>query len=256
MSTGYHARIRRLFRYVAPFYRALRPFWARTTNRAAERYLESTVLPATIHPAADVLDLGCGPGCNLERFRRLNLPCARYVGLDLSPTMLARRRPEVPAAASFILGDAHRLPFADSRFDVILSTWMFSQLLAPLDVVREARRLLRPGGWLIVACFARSRGLPAVLLRLVEPVFLMRSVPPQEIQTWPGLVEVKSFAGGCQLVVRLRQNGRQEQFGKRRERQTTYFRTEGSVTMRGAATKGTSDDGWLRQKNRANTTRV
>lgn len=113
-------------------------------------------------------------------------------------------------AASFALGDAHQLPFADSSFDVILSTWMFSHLPVPLNVIREAQRLLRPGGWLIVACFARPRGLPGALLRLVAPFFLMRFVPLQETQTWTGLVEVRAFGGGSQLVARLRQNGRKE----------------------------------------------
>ncbi|MGB3713612.1 MAG: class I SAM-dependent methyltransferase [Candidatus Promineifilaceae bacterium] len=207
MSIGYQARIPRLYRYVAPVYRTLRPFWARTTNRAAEHYLESAMLPTAIHPAADVLDLGCGPGTNLERFRRLNLPCARYVGLDLSPLMLAKRPASMVASANFVLGDAHRLPFADGSFDVILSTWMFSHLPVPFSVVLEARRLLRPGGWLIVACFARPRGLLTVLLRIIEPLFLMRCAPSQEIQTWPGLVEVRSFAWGFHLVVRVRQNG-------------------------------------------------
>lgn len=206
MSIDYHARIPRLYRYVAPFYRMVRPFWTRTTNRAAEHYLESAVLSTAIRPSTDVLDLGCGPGSNLERFRRLNLPCARYVGLDLSPIMLAKSPAAVVATANFVLGDAHWLPFADGSFDVVLSTWMFSHLPTPLNVVREARRLLRPGGWLIVACFARPRGLLTVLLRLIEPIFLMRCAPPQEIQTWPGLVEVRSFTGGFHLVMHLRQN--------------------------------------------------
>jgi SAM-dependent methyltransferase len=206
MSANYHTRIPRLYRYLALVYGPLRPFWTETTNRAAERYLENVLLPTVIHPTADVLDLGCGPGSNLDRMRRLKLPFARYVGLDLSPTMLMARESSAPDAASFVWGDAHRLPFANGSFDVIVSTWMFSHLPAPLDVVTEARRLLRPGGWLIVACFIRPRGLPGALLRLIESFFLMCCVPLQEIQTWPGLVEAKTFLGGTNVVARVGKN--------------------------------------------------
>jgi SAM-dependent methyltransferase len=197
------SRILRLYRYLAPVYTPLRPFWAGTTNRAAENYLEQVALPTTLHPEADVLDLGCGPGTNLARLRRLNLPYARYVGIDLSSAMLAARESTGMPAGDFIASDAHSLPFAPGSFDIILSTWMFSHLPEPTSVMDEARRLLRPGGWLIVTCFARPGGLLLAMLGLVEPLLLMRLVPPNEIQTWPGRVELKTFARGCNLVACL-----------------------------------------------------
>lgn len=199
-------RIPRLYRYLAPVYPSLRPLWTGTLAREAEQYLEQSLLPDALHPAASVLDLGCGPASNLARLRRLGLPFARYVGFDLSPAMLAARRVPAYATADFVRGDAHRLPFAGGVFDVILSTWMFSHLPEPVRAVREARRLLRPGGWLIVLCITRPTGLAGALLRPVESAFLMDCIPPEEMRAWPGVVEVKTFLGGYNTVARLQKN--------------------------------------------------
>lgn len=199
-------RIPRLYRRIAPFYAPLRPFWTGTACRAAERYFECVALPGALAPHSEVLDLGCGPGVNLKRLRSLNLPFAHYTGADLSSAMLAKRKGRSPAASSFILSDVYRLPFKANSFDVILSTWMFSHLIHPSQVVSEARRLLRPGGWLIIACFIRPGWLSDVLFRPAERWFLMHDISLNEIQNWPGLVDVKTFAWGGNAVVRLRNN--------------------------------------------------
>ena len=203
MARNYLTGIPRLYRYLAPIYSTLRPFWTGTLTRGAEKHLEQVALPIALHPKARVLDLGCGPGSNLARLRRLSLPFDHYLGLDLSPAMLAECRSAFTAAEDFVLGDTHWLPFADGSFDVILSTWMFSHLPHPRRVVRQAERLLRPGGWLIIVCYAKSDGLLGTLLRLVEPAFLMHSLPREEIQTWHGLIETKTFQGGLTVTLRL-----------------------------------------------------
>lgn len=197
------SRILRLYRYLAPFYTQIRPIWAKTTNRAAEVFLEQEVLPQALHPAANVLDLGCGPGINLLRLKRLNLPYARYVGIDLSQAMLAARGSTSKETADFIAGNALRLPFANGSFDLILTTWLVSHIPEPRRVIDEAQRLLRSGGWLIIVCFARPEGRLLGFLRLLEPLFLMRLVPLYDIQSSPGLVDLKTFAGGCNLVARF-----------------------------------------------------
>lgn len=199
-------RIPRLYRRIAPFYAPLRPFWTRTACREAERYFESVALPGALTPHSEVLDLGCGSGANLKRLRSLNLPFAHYTGADLTSAMLAKRKGRSPAASSFILSDVYRLPLQANSFDVILSTWMFSHLIHPSQVVSEARRLLRPGGWLIIACFIRPGWLSDVLFRPGKRWFLMHDISLNDIRNWPGLVDVKTFAWGCNAVVRLRNN--------------------------------------------------
>ncbi len=198
------AKILRLYKYIAPIYSPLRPFWARTIIPQAERYLERIVLPETLSAEASVLDLGCGPGINLTRLLRQKLPFAQYVGIDLSPSMLKWRRHQNATNKCFVVADSMRLPFDACTFDVVLSTWMFSHLEQPSWVIQEAQRLLRSDGWLIIACFTRALGWRNALLQKFEGFFSTRRVAPGDILTWPGLVEMKTFGGGGNAVIRLR----------------------------------------------------
>jgi ubiquinone/menaquinone biosynthesis C-methylase UbiE len=118
--------------------------------------------------------------------------------------MLKWRKHQNATLQGFARADSKRLPFDASSFDVILSTWMFSHIMEPSVVIQEAQRLLRPDGKLIVACFTRTIGWTQVFLRRIESLFMMRCVLQEEIQTWPGLKEVKTFAGGWNAVVCLR----------------------------------------------------
>lgn len=66
---------------------------------------------------------------------------------------------------TYHVGDAYQLPFKAGSFDLVLSTWMFSHLLDPLSAVEEVLRLLRSGGWLIIACLSRGRGFTKLVSR-------------------------------------------------------------------------------------------
>lgn len=200
MMTPRSTKLRWLYRFVAPVYTSMRPIWTGTIYRAAEAYLETEVLPKVLTPNAAILDLGCGPGINLKRLKRLDLAFARYVGLDLSFDMLAARQ---ITAAPFVQGNAERLPFAAHSFDLVISTWLFSHLSNPLRVMLDAKHLLRPGGCMVVVCFSRTKSLPWGLLRPIERFFLVECVPPQEIRSWPGDVQVRFFARGYNTVATL-----------------------------------------------------
>ena len=91
-----------------------------------------------------VLDVGCGDG----RF----LP-SKGVGIDIDQARLrlAQHRSRMLAVA-----DARRLPFADGTFDTAYANRMLNDTGATDDVLREVRRVLRPGGRLIVYTRARS----------------------------------------------------------------------------------------------------
>lgn len=97
-----------------------------------------------------VLDAGCGTGRMIGHLRSLSTTLG-LTGLDLSPGMLDHARAAHPDVA-FIQGTLTALPFADGEFDGVLA-W-YSIIHSPPHalplIFGEFRRVLRPGGWLLL----------------------------------------------------------------------------------------------------------
>ena len=92
-----------------------------------------------------VLELGCGNGKLLKPLLAAGVPA---IGLDLSWNVLAR----LPADAPCVLADAARLPFQAHAFTAVLDIHCTGHLGASerAEAAREAARVLRPGGHLVV----------------------------------------------------------------------------------------------------------
>ncbi|WP_310963067.1 class I SAM-dependent methyltransferase [Nocardioides terrisoli] len=91
------------------------------------------------------LDVGCGSGGNTEVLRDLGW---QVTGLDHSPASaeVAHGR-----GLPVVRGDARALPFADASFDLVLSTDAWEHVDRDDIVAAETRRVLRPGGHLLLA---------------------------------------------------------------------------------------------------------
>jgi ubiquinone/menaquinone biosynthesis C-methylase UbiE len=197
-----------LYSLLAPIYDPLRPLWVTWLTGEVERCLEWEILPRTLPPDATMLDLGCGTGVNLARLRRLGLYCRRYIGLDLTAAMLRRHAGRrCDERARLVYGNAYRLPFATGTFDFVLTTWMMSHILTPRWVIDEALRVLRPGAYLAVVGYAWPPGLARLPLALVERTLRMRCLRPAEVSAWPGLMDLRLFAGGANALVLLKSPG-------------------------------------------------
>ncbi len=100
-----------------------------------------------------VLDVGCGTGTLLERIGRSG--CGLW-GIDASPAMLGHARRRLGPRAELHQGSAERLPFPDGRFDVVSFTMVLHELTDTVRgaAVREASRVVRPGGRLLVVDYA------------------------------------------------------------------------------------------------------
>lgn len=131
-------------------------------TRQAETFAESDVLgaPAQIQPVVEaaeiqpgdrVLDIGCGPGFLLGEVAR---EAMQVVGVDLTPAMLAeaRQRLEEKGYHNVCLREAsaEALPYGDDRFDVVLCRLMLHHAADPMRVLREAYRVCRPGGRMVL----------------------------------------------------------------------------------------------------------
>lgn len=93
---------------------------------------------------ARALDVGCGVGYYVRALRDLGW---RAWGVERSPDRAARAN---IIGRGTLVADAHDLPFSAATFDALFLWHVLEHLSAPLEGVREARRLLVPGGILLI----------------------------------------------------------------------------------------------------------
>ncbi|MDO4344466.1 MAG: class I SAM-dependent methyltransferase [Eubacteriales bacterium] len=113
----------------------------------------------------DVLDAGCGTGAVLALLSE-KYPDKNYTGIDLSPEMISVANSKKLQGVKFICGDCENLPFAADSFDVITCSMSFHHYPHPMDFFRSCKRVLRPGGRLII----RDMTVPQPFLWFVNHV--------------------------------------------------------------------------------------
>jgi ubiquinone/menaquinone biosynthesis C-methylase UbiE len=123
-----------------------------TFSRMRDAYLDRIPLPA----GARVLEIGCGSGVVSRALARRHLASAtdapiQIVAVDQSPVMIdAGRRfaadEGVAQSIEFRLGDAHSLDLPDDHCDAVIGHTLISHVADPLGVLREAARVVKPGG--------------------------------------------------------------------------------------------------------------
>ena len=116
----------------------------------------------------DTLEVAIGTGLNLQHYP----PAVRLTGVDITPEMLAlarRRSNDIGVPASLTEGDAQALPFRDEVFDTVLCSYAMCSVPDERATVLEMRRVLKPGGKLILVDHIRSSVRPLFWLqRMIE----------------------------------------------------------------------------------------
>jgi ubiquinone/menaquinone biosynthesis C-methylase UbiE len=150
-------RVRRYWDRAAGSYDRSMGFFERLVVADGREWVTSRAL-------GDVLEIGIGTGRNLPFY----LPDVRLTGVDLSTDMLERARvraQELGREADLRLGDAEQLEFEASSFDTVVFSFALCSIPDDQAAVREATRVLRPGGRLVFIEHVRS---PRRWVRAIE----------------------------------------------------------------------------------------
>jgi len=126
---------------------------------------------ADLHPGEVVLDLGSGGGIDVLLSARRVAPSGKAYGLDMTPEMLdLARRNQTEAGvvnAEFLEGTMESVPLPDESVDVIISNCVVNLSPDKSAVLREAFRVLRPGGRLAISDIVLRRPLPGDIVQVM-----------------------------------------------------------------------------------------
>ena len=130
-----------------------------TTIDDADRAIYRAIIDLTVTtPIGSLLDIGCGRG---QILKLLASRATRAVGVDIDEKARELARAELMIAGvpgcSLRKGDMYRLPFDDHEFDTIILDDVLANAAHPIRALREARRLLKPGGRMLLLLSVTQR---------------------------------------------------------------------------------------------------
>jgi ArsR family transcriptional regulator len=136
------------------FFDDIAPDWDRMTAEVLGSLDLGRELQARLPKCACSADLGCGPGDMLAILAKTS---DSVIGVDNSPRMLelAEERFSGDASMSLRIGELTHLPLRDWEADCAVMSLVLHHLPRPIDAIREAGRVLKIGGRLLIAEFER-----------------------------------------------------------------------------------------------------
>ncbi|OAT72146.1 arsenite methyltransferase [Parageobacillus thermoglucosidasius] len=130
---------------------------------------------AELKPGEVVLDLGCGAGFDCFLAARQVGETGRVIGVDMTPEMISKARSNAAkggfANTEFRLGEIEYLPVEDGLVDVIISNCVINLSPDKPKVFKEAYRVLKPGGRLVISDVVATAELPAEIKNNMDVLY-------------------------------------------------------------------------------------
>jgi ubiquinone/menaquinone biosynthesis C-methylase UbiE len=170
-------------RILDQFTRQAVPF-SESPSVSNQEALNFIVRSAGAGPNDTVLDVACGPGLLACAFAKV---VRHATGIDITPAMLEQARKAQQEQGltnvSWKQGDVTRLPYPDEHFSIVSCRFVFHHLEEPLVVLKEMKRVCKPGGRIVVADMAPAPEKAAAVdeeERLRDPSHV-RALPEEEL---------------------------------------------------------------------------
>jgi SAM-dependent methyltransferase len=123
-----------------------------------------------------LLDVGCGSGLAAQLAAKLG---ADVTGMDATEALLAIARERVPNG-DFRSGEMEELPYADASFDVVTGFNSFQYASDPVNALRQARRVVKPGGYVAMVTWGRAEDCEVFPMLAAVMAYLPPSPPGAE----------------------------------------------------------------------------
>ena len=137
------------------------------------RWRREVIRRAQLKPGAQLLDLGAGTG-DLAREALRQQPQCNALAADFTLGMMRVGQKHTPPTPDWSAADALALPFADQRFDAVVSGYLLRNVSNLPLALREQFRTLKPGGWLV--SLDTTRPVRSILTPFIQ--FHMRVIIP------------------------------------------------------------------------------
>lgn len=134
--------------------------WADIQEGQCRAAYEAVFDSLSLDSGSTYCDVGCGAGLAARLAADLG---AEVSGIDAAESLLAIARERV-AGADFRLGDLEELPFPDNAFDFVTGFNSFQFAANPVAALREAKRITKPSGRIVVLTWGSPQGMDAAAI--------------------------------------------------------------------------------------------